>query len=126
MGELVSKSRRTLMQPSVDEAPLPELANATSDDAAKNRKTRARRKERSEARKAARAEKMGSSSKWKELSVKVDAMKKPSSFIREAPESPLIEESSPSKPKSIGRSKWAGLKGSMDFIARMKKASGGE
>ena len=114
------------MQPTVEDVPLPELTSKTNEDAEKNRKTRARRKERSEARKAARAEKMGTSSKWKDLSVKVDAMKKPSSFaVRETPDSPLIE-GSPSKPKSVGRSKWAGLKGSMDFISRMKKASSGE
>jgi hypothetical protein len=122
MGELEIRPRPSLVQPSPREVPLPELTHKTEEDSQKQSRARARRKERSEARRAAGVEKMGSANKWKQLSVKVDAMKNPSSFRHgELPDSLLVEESS-SKPRSVGRSKWAGLKGGMDFIARMKKA----
>ncbi|KAL3911835.1 MAG: hypothetical protein SGILL_007128, partial [Bacillariaceae sp.] len=123
MDEMISKSKRSLMVPSIQEESPSDSKKIKQDEREKSSKTNARRKARSEARRAARTQKMGSSSKWKELSVKVDAMKKPQSFrAGDAPTSPIMAEE-PSKPKSLGRSKWAGLKGSMDFVSRMKKAS---
>lgn len=120
--ENAGKSRRSIL-------PVPTTSEEKSDSAKENKgdraeRTRVSRKERAEARRASRGHKMGaSSSKWKELSLKVDEIQNQSfrSSLENADvQSPKSEEPAVQRKPGSFRSKWAGLKGSMDFISRMK------
>jgi hypothetical protein len=82
------------------------------------------RKERAEARRGLRGHKMGaSSSKWKELSLKVEKIQNSQSQTTNTEKEDLSSrktEEAIQRKSGSRRSKWAGLKGGMDFITRTK------
>jgi hypothetical protein len=123
MDDMSGKSEST-MSPFISRQPelTPEPANEDHGD--RMQKARVSRKERAAARRALRGDKKGASSnsKWKELSLKAEEIQKPESFkTKPQNASDRQEDRSSQRKSSIGRSKWTSLKGSIDFIGRMKQ-----
>ncbi|KAG7347810.1 hypothetical protein IV203_016515 [Nitzschia inconspicua] len=129
MSEIATKSKRTIRPPIAQEETTVDASRNVGEETHPSTSARVSRKERAEARRAKRGQKMGeSNSKWKTLSAKAEELHKPYSFRASLQK---VEEMSERKgdstlfqrKESIRGSKWAGVKGGIDFISRVKLKS---